>query len=110
MGGSPVREQKSAGRPREFDVDAVLIALMELFWRRGYEGTSLADIVEATGLKKGSLYAAFGDKRDMYLKALAHYDAQRVELVVAKLRGAGAPAEALTSFSRNPSKRPRPRR
>ncbi len=66
-----MREPTTMGRPREFDVDEALTKIMAVFWAKGFEGSSLSDLVAATGLKKGSLYAAFGDKRAMYLKALA---------------------------------------
>jgi len=62
-----------AGRPREFDVDAALERALELFWRHGYEGVSVNDIAEAIGISKPSLYAAFGDKESLYLRALARY-------------------------------------
>lgn len=74
------------GRPREFDNDEVLTALQDVFWQHGYEGTSYANIMEATGLKKGSLYAAFGDKRALYLQALSQYDKSNVAGGVAMLR------------------------
>lgn len=61
-------------RPREFDEDKVGQALMKVFWQNGYDGTSYADIMAATGLKKGSLYAAYGDKRALYRRALSLYD------------------------------------
>ncbi|MGF1475067.1 MAG: TetR/AcrR family transcriptional regulator [Geminicoccaceae bacterium] len=61
------------GRPRLFDQDAVLRAAMELFWSNGYEGTATDDLEAATGLRRGSLYNAFGDKRRLYLAALDHY-------------------------------------
>ena len=69
-----MRETKTIGRPREFDADSMLLKIMDVFWARGFVGTTLSHLVAATGLKKGSLYAAFGDKREMYLKALALYD------------------------------------
>ena len=62
------------GRPREFDEADVLAKIMSLFWERGYEGTGLSDIMNATGLQKGSLYKAFGSKQDMYVRALTHYE------------------------------------
>lgn len=65
-------------RPREFDTDKVLDALRDVFWERGYEGTSYAHIMAATGLRKGSLYAVFGDKRALYLEALGRYDTGNV--------------------------------
>jgi TetR/AcrR family transcriptional repressor of nem operon len=72
-------------RPREFDTDTVLQALRDVFWEHGYEGTSYANIIAATGLQKGSLYAAFGDKRSLYLEALARYDTGHVSDGVAML-------------------------
>src|SRR5210317_1187307 len=61
------------GRPRGFDEAKVLDAAMEVFWRKGYESTSLADLLEATGLHKGSLYQAFGDKHTLFISALRRY-------------------------------------
>jgi len=73
-------------RRREFDEDDVLDALKNVFWEHGFEGTSYSDIMKATGLKKGSLYAAFGDKRALYQKALHQYDTIDVSLAVAMLK------------------------
>ena len=61
------------GRPREFDADAALDQAMTLFWRDGYEGTSVNELADAIGVGKPSLYAAFGDKESLYLRALARY-------------------------------------
>lgn len=61
-------------RQREFNEEKVLDALRDVFWENGYEGTSYSDIMTATGLQKGSLYAAFGNKRALYQKALSRYD------------------------------------
>jgi len=61
---------KPRGRPRGFDPADALKAASERFRTRGYAGTSLDDLVEATGLARPSLYAAFGDKRALYLAAL----------------------------------------
>ena len=65
------------GRPREFDIDEALDAAMAAFWARGYESTSMADLIEATGLQKGSLYKAFGDKHSLFLQSLDRY-AQKI--------------------------------
>lgn len=78
-------------RPREFDNDKVLDALRDVFWEHGYEGTSYADIMQATGLQKGSLYAAFGDKRSLYLEALSRYDSQQVHTGVDMLQDEAIP-------------------
>ena len=60
-------------RPREFDVDEALQAATEVFWDRGFEATSLADLMEATGLHKGSIYKAFGSKHEFFTRALTQY-------------------------------------
>lgn len=67
------KEPKRRGRPREYDPDAALARATDSFWERGYSGTSLDELSEATGMNRPSLYGAFGDKRDIYLKALARY-------------------------------------
>ena len=64
------------GRPRQFDTEQVLEAAMQAFWAKGYEATSLVDLVSATGLLKGSLYQAFGDKHSLFLQALNRYLAE----------------------------------
>jgi AcrR family transcriptional regulator len=61
------------GRPREFDVDAALDLALHVFWRKGYEGASMADLTEAMGITKPSLYAAFGNKEELFRKALDRY-------------------------------------
>lgn len=60
-------------RPREFDEDNVLAAVIQCFWSRGYEATSVKDLVEKTGITAASLYNAFGDKRALFRAALDHY-------------------------------------
>jgi AcrR family transcriptional regulator len=61
------------GRPREFDTDKALDAALLLFWRHGYEGTSLAALTDAMGINTPSLYAAFGSKEMLFKKALDRY-------------------------------------
>ncbi|MGM4928129.1 MULTISPECIES: TetR/AcrR family transcriptional regulator [Tardiphaga] len=61
------------GRPREFDTDTALDLALHVFWRKGYEGASMADLTEAMGITKPSLYAAFGNKEDLFRKALDRY-------------------------------------
>ncbi len=60
-------------RTKEFDPEAALQAALELFWERGYEATSMADLVERLRVGRASLYATFGGKHDLYMKALARY-------------------------------------
>jgi AcrR family transcriptional regulator len=61
------------GRPRNFDIDLALDRAVEVFWKHGFEGASMHALTEATGLGKPSLYAAFGNKESLYLKALERY-------------------------------------
>ncbi|WP_280267338.1 TetR/AcrR family transcriptional regulator [Nocardia wallacei] len=61
------------GRPRSFDADTALDRALEAFWRNGFEGTSLADLTAAMGINKPSLYAAFGNKEELFGKVLARY-------------------------------------
>jgi AcrR family transcriptional regulator len=61
------------GRPREFDTEKALDAALLLFWRRGYEGTSLAVLTASMGINMPSLYAAFGNKEMLFRKALDRY-------------------------------------
>lgn len=60
-------------RTKEFDPEAALRAALELFWERGYEATSMSDLVEHLGIARASLYATFGSKHDLYLQALDRY-------------------------------------
>jgi AcrR family transcriptional regulator len=66
-------QPKRRGRPRAYDPEAALAQARETFWRAGYSGTSLDDLSSSTGMNRPSLYAAFGDKREIYLKALEQY-------------------------------------
>jgi AcrR family transcriptional regulator len=61
------------GRPREFDLDAALDKAIEVFWRQGYEGTSLTDLTDAMGINRPSLYNAFGNKEDTFKLAVDRY-------------------------------------
>lgn len=61
------------GRPRAFDTDAALEKAMQVFWQKGYEGASLSDLTEAMGINRPSLYAAFGNKEELFRKALDCY-------------------------------------
>ena len=64
-----------AGRPREFDRDQALKQAMLAFWRRGYEGTSMSDLVAALGIASARIYAAFGSKEGLFREAVALYTA-----------------------------------
>lgn len=67
----PAAERR--GRPREFDVDEALEAALRVFWMKGYEGASLADLTEAMGISRPSLYAAFGSKEELFRQAVERY-------------------------------------
>lgn len=67
------------GRPREFCTEMALAAALRVFWSKGYEGASLADLTEAMGITKPSLYAAFGNKEALFHKALDLYEQEKLE-------------------------------
>lgn len=67
---------------KQFDLEEVLDKAMEVFWQKGYEGTSVRDLTQATGLGRGSLYGAFGDKEQLFIKVLDRYaDKFQTEIV-----------------------------
>src|SRR5260221_5887730 len=76
----------SMARPREFDRDEVLERAMSVFWSKGFTATSTSDLVEAMQIGRQSMYDSFGDKRALYLEALAHYQQQSVTAHIARLR------------------------
>ncbi|VWX51323.1 TetR/AcrR family transcriptional regulator [Novosphingobium sp. 9U] len=69
------------GRPREFDPDDALAAALRVFWQQGYEGASMADLTEAMGITKPSLYACFGNKEALFRKALDLYERDKLAYV-----------------------------
>lgn len=75
MGGVSPTTPPKRGRPRAFDRDEALAAATRLFWERGYEATSVGDLTEAMGIRPGSLYAAFGDKKSLFREAVRAYGA-----------------------------------
>lgn len=77
-------------RTREFDTEAAVERAMDLFWSRGFAATSVQDLVDATGVGRGSLYAAFGSKEGLYLAALDRYREQLATPMVTALRS-GSP-------------------
>lgn len=73
------------GRPRAFDTDQALAQARDLFWSRGYGATSIQNLVDELKVQRGSLYAAFGDKRGLYLRAVALYAEQNRQRLQALL-------------------------
>ncbi|MGJ8662351.1 MAG: TetR/AcrR family transcriptional regulator [Marinicella sp.] len=63
----------TVGRPRKIEPEVILENAMQVFWEKGYDGTSMVDIMAATGMHKGSLYQTFGDKKSMFMAALELY-------------------------------------
>lgn len=78
-------------RTREFDTEAAVAAAMALFWERGYEATSVDDLVARTGVGRGSLYAAFGSKHALYLAALDRYRCEHMAAALAALDDPATP-------------------
>src|SRR5690349_2632986 len=74
-------------RPRTFDETAVVDAARDRFWQTGYAGTGLEDLVEATGIARGSLYNAFGDKHSLYIRGFDSYCTMVIERVRSRLDG-----------------------
>lgn len=85
------------GRPREFDVESALDAAMRVFWTKGYEGTTLTDLTDATGVSRPSLYSAFGNKEALFKKALDLYVREKLTFIDQALEASTARdvAEAL---------------
>ncbi len=92
---------KNMGRPREFDMDEALAAMRDVFWEKGYEGTSISDLMEATGLQKGSLYKAFADKQDIFVQVLGHYVEEDRAEKRAIVDAACSPLEGLEAMLKN---------
>jgi TetR/AcrR family transcriptional repressor of nem operon len=96
----PVTKARGAGpgRPREFDADAALGKMTDLFWERGYEAVSVRDLAAAAGVNIQSLYAAFGDKRQIYEAAIARYERDVVDKALAMLAAPGPPRARLDAL------------
>jgi len=80
---------------KQFDPERALQKAMQTFWARGYEATSMQDLVDAMGINRGSLYATFGDKRGLFLQALKRYDAVHREAWTEALAARTAPRAAV---------------
>jgi TetR/AcrR family transcriptional repressor of nem operon len=87
--------QLPRGRPRSFDLEAAVERAMNVFWSRGYHGTALPDLLRATKLSRGSLYAAFGGKHALFLRALDRYIAAGLARIDVELDPRGKPVAGL---------------
>jgi TetR/AcrR family transcriptional repressor of nem operon len=85
-------------RPREFDRDDALKRAMSVFWAKGYAGTSTDDLLEAMSIGRQSMYAAFGDKRRLYVEALERYQKDSVAGHLDRLRSAPSPVAGIESL------------
>jgi TetR/AcrR family transcriptional repressor of nem operon len=86
----------SPGRPLEFDPEAALLAAMQVFWRKGYENTSLQDLLDAMKISKSSLYQAFGNKQALFERCMTRYG----DLMIGQLHDALASAPSGLGFIR----------
>jgi TetR/AcrR family transcriptional repressor of nem operon len=86
----------SPGRPLEFDPEVALTAAMQLFWRKGYENTSMQDLLDAMQLSKSSLYQAFGGKRQLFERCIEVYG----DFIVGQMRAALSDAPSGVAFIR----------
>lgn len=89
------------GRPKAFDKDRALLAAMRTFWAQGYEGTSIQDLVSATGVNKPSLYATFGCKEEIFRQAVDLYDRVEGRATSQSLSAARTAREAVETMLRS---------
>lgn len=85
-------------RPREFQREEVVAKALSVFWRKGYQATSVQDLVEATGVNRGSLYDTFGDKHGLFLEAVAHYRSHVTAQRLARLEEPGPSRRRIAAF------------
>ena len=83
---------------KSFDEELALDKAMQVFWAKGFEPASIADLLAGTGLNRGSLYNAFGSKRQLFLRALAKYDQARRRPLLASLEALDDPVRAIHEF------------
>jgi TetR/AcrR family transcriptional regulator, transcriptional repressor for nem operon len=93
-------------RPRQFDEERVLASVQAAFWDNGYAGTSLDDLLAASGLGKGSLYGAFGDKKSLFLRVLREYDEANDRMLRTWLEQADRAVDVIRGFVTGPLRDP----
>jgi len=85
-------------RPQEFDTDTVLDNAMKVFWKKGFDDASIQDLVDATGLNRGSLYNSFGDKASLFSAVMDHYRAASPTRILTDNIDGTSPRQRLTDF------------
>lgn len=90
-------------RHREFDEDRVILAIRDEFWDKGYAATSMDDLLRVSGLGKGSLYGAFGDKRSLFLRVLRDYDDANLLTLRERLESAARGIDLVREFVQGPA-------
>lgn len=85
-------------RPQEFDTDTVLDNAMEVFWKKGFDDASIQDLVDATGLNRGSLYNAFGDKAQLFATVMERYRAASPTQILTQNAEGLSPRQQLSAF------------
>lgn len=80
---------------KNFDVEEALQKAMEVFWRKGYEATTITDLTDATGVKRQSLYNAVGDKQQLFVRALLKYDSEQRRATLASLEARSEPLDSI---------------
>ena len=87
-------------RPKAFDSHTALAKALEVFWRQGYEGTSMQDLVIHMGISRSSLYDTYGDKRGLFLAVLAYYEQEMVAPLLAPLQQPGSARQRIQQVFR----------
>ncbi len=82
-------------RAKEFEPEAALQQAIELFWQKGYEATSMRDLLEGMGIGRGSFYGTFGDKHSLFLAALDRFERTRTAWILEALKGPEPPLESI---------------
>jgi TetR/AcrR family transcriptional repressor of nem operon len=86
------------GRPYEFDREETLSKAMDLFWEKGYKATSIQDLVDKMGIKRGSIYNTFGDKHALFIAAVEYYAEEVTSKTIEVLESPGSPLENIKLF------------
>lgn len=86
------------GRPHEFNRQNTLSKAMDVFWEKGYKATSIQDLVDRMGIKRGSIYNTFGDKHSLFISAIRHYGEVVTSQTIKVLDSPGSPIENIERF------------